>query len=176
MAALLGGTPAQPADLKLTNVRTTVGELDPPRAAGAVLPGDVLFIAYDIDGISIDGEGRAKYTMTMEVVNATGARILPPPNEPKPEPREMEEFVPLRGNKMPARAFVTIGLDQPAGNYTCKLAVTDTKTKATGNLSVKFEVAKKEFGVVAVYTTIGATQRIETMTMERVPPRNFPVP
>ncbi len=152
--AVLTGLPAQPAgELKLTNVRTTIGELGPARDATKLLPGDVLFIAYDIDGISIDGEGVARYTMEMEVVNAAGMRILPPPNEPKEKPREMTEFVPLRGNKMPARAFVTIGLDQAAGTYTCKLIVTDTKTKAIGNLAVKFEVTKKDFGVVAVYTT-----------------------
>lgn len=154
LTALAPQPVAQPAGgLKLTNVRTTVGELGPPREVSKVLPGDVLFIAYDIEGITIDGEGVARYTMAMEVVNAAGARILPPPSEPKVEPRELTEFVPLRGNKMPARAFVTVGLDQPAGAYTCKLSVTDTKTKATDSLTLKFEVAKKEFGVVAVYTT-----------------------
>ncbi|MFM8275291.1 MAG: hypothetical protein ACKODX_23565 [Gemmata sp.] len=163
--AVLTGLPAQPAgELKLTNVRTTVGELGPARDAAKLLPGDVLFIAYDIDGISIDGEGVARYTMAMEVVNAAGARILPPPNEPKVEPREMTEFVPLRGNKMPARAFVTVGLDQAAGQYTCRLLVTDTKTKASGKLEVKFEVAKKEFGVVAVYTTHDARGELSAPT------------
>lgn len=156
--AVLAGLTTQPArqpagELKLTNVRTTVGELGPAREVGKILPGDVLFVAYDIEGITIDGEGLARYTMAMEVTNAAGARILPPPNEPKAEPRELTEFVPLRGNKMPARAFVTVGLDQPAGTYTCKLTVTDTKSKATGSLTQKFEVAKREFGVVAVYTT-----------------------
>ncbi len=167
--AVLTGLPAQPAgELKLTNVRTTIGELGPARDATKLLPGDVLFIAYDIDGISIDGEGVARYTMAMEVINAAGTRILPPPNEPKVEPREMVEFVPLRGNKMPARAFVTIGLDQPAGSYTCKLVVTDTKSKTTGNLSLKFEVAKKEFGVVAVYTTYDQRGELSAPTAGQV--------
>lgn len=152
--AVLAGIPAQPAgELKLTNVRTTVGELGPTRAPGKLLPGDLLFIAYDIEGITIDGEGIVRYTMSMEVLNEAGARFLPPPNEPKVEPRELAEFLPLRGNKMPARAFVVLGLDHPAGTYTCKLTVTDTKTKATGSLSLKFEVAKKDFGVVAVRTS-----------------------
>ena len=167
--AVLAGVPAPPAgELKLTNVRTTVGELGPTREAGKILPGDVLFIAYDIEGITIDGDGLARYTMAMEVVNAAGARILPPPNEPKAEPRELTEFVPLRGNKMPARAFVTVGLDQPAGEYTCKLSVTDTKTKATGSLTQKFEVAKREFGVVAVYTTYDAKGELSAPTAGQV--------
>lgn len=167
--AVLAGVPAQPAgELKLTNVRATVGELGPAREVTKILPGDVLFIAYDIEGITIDGEGVARYTMAMEVVNAAGARILPPPSEPKVEPRELTEFLPLRGNKMPARAFVTIGLDQPAGTYTCKVAVTDTKTKATANVSVNFEVVKKDFGVVAVYTTYDQRGELSAPTSGQV--------
>lgn len=167
--AVLAGVPAQPAgELKLTNVRATVGELGPAREVTKILPGDVLFIAYDIEGITIDGEGVARYTMAMEVVNAAGARILPPPSEPKVEPRELTEFLPLRGNKMPARAFVTIGLDQPAGAYTCKVAVTDTKTKATANVSVNFEVVKKDFGVVAVYTTYDQRGELSAPTSGQV--------
>ena len=150
LAAVLGGTPAQPAgDLKLSNVRLTVGELGPPRADSKLLPGDVLFMAYDIDGITIDGEGIAKYTMSMEVTNPAGKLIL------KQDPREMADFAPLRGNKLPARAYVTVGLDESPGQYNCKLTVTDTgsKTKPAATINVKFEVVKKDFGIVAVFTS-----------------------
>jgi hypothetical protein len=148
LAAALGGAPAQPAGgLKLTNVRMTVGELGPPRESSKILPGDVLFIAYDIDGITIDGDGIARYTMEMEVTNPSGKAIL------KQEPREMADFAPLRGNKMPARAYVTPGLDEAPGTYNIKVGVTDPKTKQTANLNIKFEVLKKEFGIVAVYTS-----------------------
>lgn len=165
--AVLAGLPAQPAgDLKLTNVRMTIGELGPARAAAPLLPGDVLFIAYDIEGISIDGEGVARYSMMMEVTNAA-VRILPDPKE-ELKPRELSEFLPLRGNKMPARAFITIGLDQPAGAYTVKMTVADLKTKATANLSVKFEVAKKDFGVVQVYTTYDIRGEISAPTSGQV--------
>lgn len=154
MAAVLGGAPAQPAELKLTNVRTTVGELGPPRTAGAVLPGDVLFIAYNVEGLTIDAEGVARYSMLMEVTNSDGKRILPDPvAEPNPKPRELSDFVPLRGNIMPARAYITVGLDQPPGTYNCKITVTDLKSKATAAINTKFEVAKKDFGIVAVYTS-----------------------
>ena len=147
LAAVLGGTPAQPAELKLTNVRMTVGELGPTRDGNKLLPGDVLFIAYNIEGITIDAEGIARYTMAMEVSDSAGKLIF------KQDPRTLDDFVPLRGNQMPARAYITVGLDQPPGNYDCKIAVTDPKTKASSSLVVKFEVAKKEFGVVAVYTS-----------------------
>ncbi|MBP3957772.1 hypothetical protein J8F10_21175 [Gemmata sp. G18] len=167
--AVLAGLPAQPAgNLKFTNVRTTIGELGPARENNKLLPGDILFIAYDVEGITIDDKGNAEYTMTMEVVNAAGARVLPPPSEPKPEPRKTAEFFPLRGNKMPGRVFVTVGLDLAPGNYTCKVSITDTKSKASTNIDVKFEVAKKEFAVVALYTTYDARGEISAPTAGQV--------
>ena len=48
MAAALGGAPAQPpAELKFTNVRTTVGELGPTREVTKILPGDILLCFGD---------------------------------------------------------------------------------------------------------------------------------
>jgi hypothetical protein len=167
LAAVLGVAPAQPTELKLTNVRTTVGELGPARAVGPVLPGDVLFIAYDVEGLTIDAEGVARYSMLMEVTNAAGMRILPPATE-KAEPRELSDFVPLRGNKMPARAYITVGLDQPPGAYNCKITVADLKTKGQATLNMKFEVAKKEFGIVAVYTSYDSRGELSAPTTGQV--------
>jgi hypothetical protein len=162
LAAVLGGAPAQPGNLKLTNVRMTVGELGPPREGGKLLPGDVLFIAYDIDGLTIEGDGVAKYRMAMEVTDGAGKLIF------KQDPRDLQDFVPLRGSKLPARAFITVGLDQPPGSYNCKIAVTDPKAKATGNLDVKFEVLKKDFAVVAVFTSYDSLGQISAPTTGQV--------
>ena len=126
----------------------TVGELGPPRPSSKLLPGDILFIGYDITGLTIEPDGLAKYKMSMEVKDADGKSIF------KQDPRELNDFVPLRGNSIPARAFVTIGLDQDPGNYTCKVTVEDPKTKAKDTLTTKFEVTKREYGIVAVYTTL----------------------
>jgi hypothetical protein len=156
LAAALSLGPAQPAagGLQLTNVRMTMGELGPARKSNKITPGDVLFIGYEIDGLTIEPDGTAKYTMAMEVDDKAGKPIF------KQDPRELMDFLPLRGSKLPARAFITIGLDQEPGSYTCKVTVTDPKNKATNSLSVPFEVTKREFGVVAVYTTYDADARI----------------
>jgi len=145
-AAALSLAPSQPDGLKLTNVRWTIGELGPTRKEAKLLPGDLLFIGYDIENLTIDAEGYAKYSMAMEVSDAAGKSIF------KQDPRELSDFIPLRG-KIPARAFLVIGLDQPAGTYSCKLTVTDPQTKGTSAFAVKFEVAKAEFGIVAVNTS-----------------------
>jgi hypothetical protein len=144
--AALVAAPAQPAGgLELKNVRLTIGELGPARPNNKLVPGDVLFIAYDIDGLTIGPDGVVKYVMAMEVMDAAGKPII------KHDPRELMDFVPLRGNRLPARAFVTVGLDQEPGACSCKITVTDPARKATNSVTVKFEVLKREFGIVAVY-------------------------
>ncbi|HYH65691.1 MAG TPA: hypothetical protein VD866_13425 [Urbifossiella sp.] len=141
--------PAQPpaGSLQLNNVRLTTGELGPARKDAKLLPGDVLFIAFDIDGLTIDPDGKTAYTIGMEVTDGANKLLF------KQDPREYRDTVPLRGGKMPARAFITVGIDQPAGTYTCKLTVTDPKGKATNSFTVKFEVLKGDFGLVAINPT-----------------------
>ncbi|HXD87142.1 MAG TPA: hypothetical protein VN641_11650 [Urbifossiella sp.] len=146
-AAALSLAPAQPAGVQLTNVRMTAGELGPTRKETKFLPGDLLYIAYEIDGITIDADGATKYEQSMEVTDAAGKLMF------RQEPTPQELLVLLRGGKVPGRTFITIGIDQPAGTYTCKTTVTDSKTKSSNSLSMKFEVVKPEFGIVAVNPT-----------------------
>jgi hypothetical protein len=147
IAAVLTLTPAQPAKLQLTNVRLTIGELGPVRPSSKVLPGDVLFVGFDIEGLTIDPNGTAKYSMAMEVADKAGKPIF------KQDPRDLNDFVPLRGSKIPARAFITVGIDQEAGEYTTTVKVKDPATNAENSLSIKFEVLKRDFGIVGVFTT-----------------------
>ena len=160
--AILAGVPAQPPELKLTNVRTTIGELGPPRENNKLLPGDYLFFAFDIEGLTINADGNTRYVMSMEVTDAAGKVWLPK------NPVEKSDFIPLRGNRIPARAYVIAGLDYPPGNYTCKLSVTDPKTKATGSLTMKYEVAKKDFGIVLVNTSYDPQGTISAPTTGQV--------
>lgn len=156
LAAATALSPAQ-GGLQLTNVRCTIGELGGPRPDTRVLPGDILFIAYDIDGIAIDAMGTVKYTMSLEVTNAAGKVVL------KQDPREIGDFAPLRGNKLPARAFVTVGADQEPGTFTCKITITDGAGKS-GSLTQKFDVLKKDFGIVGVNTFYDEERKISAPT------------
>lgn len=145
VAALTFG-PGQ-GGLTLSNPRVTYGELGAVRADNKFLPGDIFFLAYDIDGMKIDETGRVKYSMAMNVVDADNKPIF------KQDAVERLEFLPLGGTKLPARAFVTIGLDQAPGIYTCRVTVTDLATKTSKDIEQKFEVLKKSFGLVVVYTS-----------------------
>jgi hypothetical protein len=146
-AAAFGLAPAQTGTLNLTNVRTTYGELGAVRADSRYLPGDLYFVAFDIEGITVSPEGKVAYAMSMEVTDRTGKAIL------QPKPVERDEFLPLGGNRLPARAFVILELEQAPGTYTCKVTVTDRATKATKVLQRTFEVAPKAFGIVGLFTS-----------------------
>jgi len=147
LAAALAPAQQPAGGLQLGNVRITVGELGPTRPDNKLLPGDILFVGYDIEGITIDGDGFARYTIAMTVFDKANKPFF------KQDPRELADLVPLRGNRIPARAFITIGLDTEPGPYTCEVTVTDSKTKMSNKLAVKFEVLPKDFAVVAVYTS-----------------------
>jgi hypothetical protein len=157
--AALSFTPAQQAGpLQLTNVRLTLGDLGPARPNSRYLPGDTVYVRYDIEGLTIDPDGSTKYTISLEISDAAGKPVF------KQEPRELTDLFPLRGAKVPAGAFVRIGFDQDPGMYTCKVTVADLKSKASNSLTTKFEVLKKDFGLVDIVTTYDIRREIAAPT------------
>jgi hypothetical protein len=155
LTAALAFASAQPpaaGKLTLTNVRNTHGELGGTRPDNKFLPGDVVFVAFDIEGLTVGPKGDVKYTMAMEVTDKNNKRIFPPPNEPL-TPATRNDYVPLGGNKLPGRAFVTCGMDLEAGECTLRLVVTDEASKAQYALVRKFEVLKRDFGIAAVFAS-----------------------
>ena len=149
LLAALTATPGQAAGLNLTNPKITYGELGSTRPDNKLLPGDIFFLSFDIEGIRVSETGRVRYGMAMEVTDSTGKSIF------KQMPVERDDFLPLGGTKLPARAFVSVGPEQPAGTYTCRVTVTDLSSKdkaVSKTLDQKFEVLPKGFGIVMIYT------------------------
>lgn len=147
LTAMLANAPAQGA-LNLANVRTTYGELGPLRTDDKYLPNDLFFVAFDIEGISVNADGKVSYKMSMEVTDKAGKVAYKPEKE-----AEREEVLPLGGNRLPARAFVLLKPDQEPGLYNCKVTVTDKANNSVKVLEKKFEVVAKTFALVALYTT-----------------------
>lgn len=145
--AALAAVPAQGGSLKLTNIRLTVGELGPTRPNAKFLPGDILFFAFDMNGLAVDNDGITKFKMETKVLDSNGKVHF------KKDPQELGQFAPLRGNTIPARAYILMGLDQDPGNYVLEITVEDPKTKAKDTVSTKFEVLKRDFGIVNVYAS-----------------------
>jgi hypothetical protein len=139
--------PSQGGKLDLINARVTYGLLGPERSDKKFLPIDFLVIAFDIDNITVDDDGKVAYSMAMEIVDSKDKSIY------KQEPRKLEAYNSLGGNRVPAVAYVDIRADQPPGDYTVKVTVTDEAAKVSKTLTHKFEVGKKDFGMVQLNTT-----------------------
>lgn len=148
--ALLTTVPGQAEGLKLTNIRNTYGELGGTRPDGKFLPGDIFYVGFDIDNITINAEGQVEYEMTMEVLDKNNKSTF------KPEPVKRTDLAPFGGSKLPARAYMVVDLDQAPGTYTLKLTVKDLKAKTGGTqtFTKEFEVLKKDFGIVGVSMSV----------------------
>lgn len=148
LTAAMAFAPAQAGTLRLTNVRTTFGELGGTRPEGKYLPGDAVFVGFDIEGLTVGPDNRAQYRMAMELLDKDGKHVF------KQDPADKVDYLPLGGTKIPARAYIIIGMDQPPGQYTMKLTVTDTATRSTQTLDKTFEVSPMGFGIVRAYPSI----------------------
>jgi len=151
LVAAVGLAPAQGGKLDLTNVRPTYGVLGAPRPDTKFLPGDVFFLAFDIENIKVSDDGRVLYAMGMEVTDGKGKVWF----EQKPDDK-ITAVNSLGGSKLPAFANVDIGLNMPPGPYTLKVTVIDRAIKGTKEgtkeLTQKFEVAPATFGLVRLTT------------------------
>jgi hypothetical protein len=147
LAVALSLAPSQAGKLALTHARLTQGLLGPVRPDAKLLPGDSLFLAFDIDGLQADASGKAQYSVGMAVANSQGKVQF------KQEPRNLEAINALGGNRLPAHAHIDIGVDQPPGDYTLSVTVADRSTKATQTIAQKFQVLPKALGVVRLRLT-----------------------
>lgn len=155
-AALLA--PAQTEKLTLSNLRCTHGLIGPTRTSTKFLPGDIVYLGFDIDGVTIGKDGKVVYTMALEVIDQNGKV------KHKVEPTERIDFAPLGGGKVPGVAFVVVGVDLEPGEYKVNLTATDGVTKAKGATEFKFEVLKPDLGIVMVHATIDPEGRTPTHT------------
>jgi hypothetical protein len=143
LSTVLTLAPGQGSSLELKNVRSTYGVFGQVRKDNKVLPGDVFFVCFDIDGLKVGDNGQVKYSMGVELTRK---------GKPKPEfrrdPEDREATNSLGGSTLPSNAHVVIGTDTPAGEYTLTVSITDRTAKKTEKLVQKFEVLKPELGFV----------------------------
>ncbi|MCX7701085.1 MAG: hypothetical protein N2039_09420 [Gemmataceae bacterium] len=148
ITTVLGMTPTQTGGLQLTNERITFGgEFGPVRPDHRFLPGDLFFLAFDIEGLKQDSQGRVEYLMGMVVTHDASNKVI---FESKPSPQSM--ILPLGATRLPARAFILLGLDL-RGPCTCRVTVTDKATGVTRHVEKKFLVMEPTFGMVAFRAT-----------------------
>ncbi len=149
--ALLSALSLAPQDagpLKLDNIRSTHGVLGPVRASENYVPGDSLTLNFDIDGISSDANGKVLYSIGIDVINsADKTSVFRQP------PQNLETISLFGGNRVQGFAHLDLGTDQPPGDYSMTVTVTDRAAKTSKEITHKFVVVKPELALVRLKAT-----------------------
>jgi hypothetical protein len=142
LLAALNLAPAQDSQLELKNGRITYGILGQERKDTAFLPGDMVVVTFDIEGLTMAPDGRVRYSTGMELTDKGGKSVF------KKDPQEVQTVNTLGGTRLPAFALTEIGTDTSPGKYTMTVLVTDVASKKSKDLKVEFEVKASQLGIV----------------------------
>jgi hypothetical protein len=130
-------------ELKVSNPRTTYGILGAPRGNDKYLPGDMVFLAYDISGMTVGKDGQIRYTLSLELKDPTGKKIY------SERPQAIVASNSLGGNSLPSFSYAEVGTNTAPGKYTMTVTVRDETAKKAKPVEItqNFEVLKKDFGI-----------------------------
>jgi hypothetical protein len=141
---LLTLAPATTYALDFKNIRPCYGPLGATRTDNKFLPGDLLYISYEIEGLKFDPKSKkAKYVTLLEVFSSTKEKIWS-----KESPNEMDAQ--LGGDRLPGDLQLIMGRDRPAGQYVLRMTIQDRIGGETKSFTHSFELLKTGFGIVAV--------------------------
>ncbi len=141
LLAVLGAAPGQ-SGLSLTHVRSTHGLLGPPRHNEVLVPGDVFFLCFDIEGITVEDGGKVRYNLSIEASDSSGKVVFRQP------PADTEATVSLGGDSVPAYAWLDVGLDTTPGDYKFKVTVKDRASGKEQSLTRALTVLPRRFALV----------------------------
>lgn len=146
--------PAQAGKLELTNARFTYGMIGATRPDSKYLPGGSIYLAYDINNLKFDENGRASYSIAMEILDAAG-KVLFAQN---PQNQLAQNY--LGGTSLPGVAHRPVPPKAKAGKYKIRLTVEDRTTKQKAILEREAEVLPPGFGLVDVYLSTDADGKV----------------
>jgi hypothetical protein len=130
------------------NARFTYGLFGQERPDSKFLPGDVVFLMFDIDGLKLDKNGRASYSVSTELTYKAKGKAKP---IVKRGPEPLEAILHLGGTRLPSWHRSVINPDSQPGTYTIQITITDRNAgKKEAVLTRSFEVVPKTFGFVRV--------------------------
>lgn len=143
LMSALSWTPAQAGQLQLNNARVTYGILGQERKDTSYLPGDMVVLAFDIEGLQVKPDGQVKYSIGMKLIDQKMNKAVF-----TRAPQEMTVVNTLGNSRLPSFALTNIGTDTEPGKYTMTVTVTDVAAKTSKDLKQDFEVKKPAFGIV----------------------------
>jgi len=156
LMSALSWTPAQAPRLELKNPRVTYGILGQERKDTNYLPGDMVVLAFDIEGLPVGADGLIQYSMSVTLYDHKQKKEVF-----KKLPQRMSVVNTLGGSRLPTFALTNIGTDTEPGKYTMTVEVADGTGKISKKLERDFEVTKPAFGIVRpglVYNLMGDEQ------------------
>lgn len=139
-----GLLPTSSFAVEIKNIRPCYGPLGATRYDTKCLPGDVLFMSYDLEGLALDpATKKASYVTILELLDAQEKVLYKneTPNEVMPQ---------LGGTRMPGDLHLIIGPKFVPGRYSLKLTVHDKLGKDAKAFKYGFDVIPESFGMVGV--------------------------
>ena len=146
LSLVLLALPSAATAIELKNFRSCYAPLPfgATRPEAKCLPGDFLFLTYDIEGLKFDPEnGKASFVTVLELFDSKPALIFKKetPNEVIPQ---------LGGSRMPGDLHVQMGRSQKPGKYVIRLTVQDRLSKEQKSHVYQFELLPQTFGIAGV--------------------------
>lgn len=130
---------------EIKNLRVTHGPMGATRSDTKFLPGDYLFMSFDLEGLTFDpATGKATYQTILKLYDAQNKEIFDKKTDNTVAPM-------LGGSRIPGDLHVIMGTKQPPGRYVVRLIVTDKLSKAKEPFKYfdfPFELLPADFGLV----------------------------
>src|SRR5262245_29873363 len=126
LLALASLAPGLASAVEVKSVRSTYGGFaGATRPDTKYLPGDVLFLEYELRGLMVgEKTGTVSYYSVLEFFDSSGKSI-----SEKKNPKQ-ELVLQLGGNSVPGDLNAVMGDNQPPGKYKLKLTVYDNNDKS----------------------------------------------
>lgn len=133
---------ADTGKLSVSDVQFTYGYLGPKRDSDNYLPGEKVFVSYNINNMKLNANGRANFSISMEIYSPEGdlKRKFPP------SIKAATNY--FGGSSLPAVATGNIPLDIPPGTYKIKVSIVDRSTMEETSFVVNPKVLPKDFGII----------------------------
>ncbi|HEY7331114.1 MAG TPA: hypothetical protein VH592_25990 [Gemmataceae bacterium] len=144
LLSALSYAPGQAEQLELKNPHFTYGILGQERKDDTFLPGDMVVLSFNIEGLKIKPDGTAQYSMGMKLFNHKKNKYVF-----EKDPQENMVVNSLGGSHQPGYALTNLFPDTEPGEYTIRVDVKDVQGNTSAKpLERKFTVKKLEFGIV----------------------------
>jgi hypothetical protein len=140
----LGLCPGLCGALEIKNVRPRYGPYGALRGDLKVIPGDIVFLSYDLEGLGVDAKtGKVSYSTNLVLLDGANKQLFS-----KDTPNDL--IMQLGGTRVPGDLYISTGPKQPPGKYTIKLTVHDKVGKDAKAIIYPFEIIPEAFGFVGV--------------------------